>query len=290
VPGPRVTVVVATRDRRASLERTLRQLTGLPEAPPVVVVDNGSSDGSPDLVADSFPDVRLVTLPHNAGAVARTVGVELVDSPYVAFADDDSWWEQGCLGRAADALDAAPRLALVVARAVLWPDRTTDAVSVKSARAPIGVEPDLPGPSVLGFPACAAVMRRSAYLQAGGFSPLLGFGGEEELLSLDLDAAGWGQVYLDDAVAVHAPDSARADGSSRWALQQRNTALTAWLRLPLAVALTRTAGLARSGVTDAGARRALGQLARRLPQAFAQRRPVPRTVAAAHARAGRPLT
>ena len=46
----------------------------------------------------------MVALPVNAGAVARTTGVRHTTTPYVAFADDDSWWEPGALDRAADLL------------------------------------------------------------------------------------------------------------------------------------------------------------------------------------------
>lgn len=303
-PRHRVTLVVITRDRRDSLARTLRRLTATPQAPdgsagvphpPVVVVDNGSTDGSPDLVADRFPGVRLVTLPVNAGAAGRTIGVALAVTPYVAFADDDSWWAPGALDRAADLLDAAPRLGVLVARVLLSADGVegaggvVDPASVKAARAVLGREPDLPGPSVAGFPACAAVVRRSAYLAAGGFSPLLGFGGEEELLSLDLAAAGWGQAHVEDVVAVHAPAQDRRDTAARWARQQRNSALTAWLRLPVRTAARTTAGLARAAVTDREARRALGGLLARLPGALTARRAVPADVAAAHARAARPV-
>lgn len=303
-----------TRDRRVSLARTLTQLTAAgteltptgTQAPvPVVVVDNGSSDGTPDLVADRFPGVRLVTLPANAGAVARNLGVELADTPYVAFADDDSWWAPGALARAADLLDASPRLAVVVAQVRLPPDTAVDGAadtavdgaggavdpaSVKAGRAVLGRDPDLPGPSVAGFPACAAVVRRSAFLAAGGFSPLLGFGGEEELLSLDLAAAGWGQAYVADVVAVHAPDAARGDTGARWALQQRNSALTAWLRLPVGTALRATGELGAAALGDSSARPALRGLVRRLPRALAGRRPVPTALAADHTHAGRPVT
>ncbi len=303
-PRHRVTVVVITRDRRDSLARTLRRLTTTLRAPdgsarvphpPVVVVDNGSTDGSPDLVADRFPGVRLVTLPVNAGAAGRTVGVALATTPYVAFADDDSWWARGALDRAADLLDAAPRLGVLVARVRLSADgveQTSGAVdpaSVKAARAVLGREPDLPGPSVAGFPACAAVVRRAAYLAAGGFSPLLGFGGEEELLSLDLAAAGWGQAHVEDVVAVHSPAPDRQDTAARWARQQRNSALTAWLRLPVRTAVRATAGLAGAAVTDREARRALGGLLGRLPGALTGRRAVPADVATTHARAARPV-
>ena len=60
------------------------------------------------------------------------------------------------------------------------------------AAAPLGRDPDLPGPSILGFLACAVVVRRSAFLDVGGFDDVVFFGGEEERVALDLAAAGWG--------------------------------------------------------------------------------------------------
>ncbi len=61
---------------------------------------------------------------------------------------------------------------------------------------PLPVEPDLPGPPVLGFLACAAIVRRKAYLEVGGFDPRMMIGGEEELLAADLASAGWGLAYV----------------------------------------------------------------------------------------------
>lgn len=292
-PGgePRVTVVVATMNRRDSLRRTLGHLTELPGGPPVVVVDNGSTDGTAAMVGAEFPGVTLLGLDRNAGAPARNLGVAHAATPYVAFADDDSWWEPGALGAAVDTLDRHPRLAVVVARVLLVPSGAIDAVSVKMRHAPIGSEPQLPGPSVLGFPAFAAVCRRSAFLAAGGFSELLFFGGEEQLLAVDLAAAGWGLCYLDGVVAHHAAGDP-GDGSpatGRWARQERNDVLVQWLRRPLATAALNTVRLAAKGVTDPAARRAAAGVLRRLPAALGRRRAVSPELADLLARAERPL-
>ncbi|MEV4708894.1 glycosyltransferase [Actinoplanes sp. NPDC049316] len=42
--------------------------------------------------------------------MARTIGVRRLDTPYVAFCDDDTWWEPGSLRVAAELLDAYPRI------------------------------------------------------------------------------------------------------------------------------------------------------------------------------------
>ena len=89
-PSAPVTVVIATRNRGPELLGTLARLRALDEQPPIVVVDNGSTDGTSELVRTHHPGVQVVGLRRNRGAAARTVGARLVDSPYVAFSDDDS--------------------------------------------------------------------------------------------------------------------------------------------------------------------------------------------------------
>jgi GT2 family glycosyltransferase len=284
----RIAVVVATRDRRESLLRSLDRLD-VPDGPPVMVVDNASADGTAAAVRTAHPRVRVLELPVNAGAVARTEGVRLAGTRYVAFADDDSWWEPGDLDRAADLLDAHPRVAVLVARVRMAADGAEDAVTRKHRAAVLGHSPGAPGPDVLSFPAFAAVVRRTAYLAVGGFSPLLFFGGEEHLLALDLAAAGWQLVFAEDLAAWHDPAGPDRPSPERWALQTRNDRLVDWLRRPLPVALSATAGLARRAVTDPGARPALTGLLRRLPTALRARRPIHRELERRFATALRPL-
>src|SRR5437762_1532820 len=59
------------------------------------------------------------------------------------------------------------------------------------AASPLGRTPDLTGAALLGFHAGASVVRRSAFLDAGGFEPRLLIGAEETQLALDLTSAGW---------------------------------------------------------------------------------------------------
>jgi GT2 family glycosyltransferase len=244
---PAVTVVVATRNRAMSLRRTLDRLTAL--GVPVVVVDNGSSDGTTRLVRHSFPGVRLVRLSQNQGAQARNIGVRVARTPYVAFSDDDSWWAPEALGRAAARFDAYARLGLIAGRTLVGPDERLDPVAAQMACAPLGRADDLPGPSVLGFLACASVVRRTAFLDCGGFDPVVFFAGEEERLAYDLHAAGWGLAYCADVVAHHHPAPRPADGRGD-RLATRNRVLTAWMRRPLPMAVSATVDLDRRGLAD----------------------------------------
>jgi GT2 family glycosyltransferase len=261
-----VTVVDATRNRWADLEESLAR-----HHASVVLVDNGSTDGTPHQVARSFPHVEVVPLGENRGAVARNVGVERAGTPYVAFADDDSWWAPGALACAAQLFDAHPRLAVIAGHVLVGPEGRVDPVSLEMADSPLGTADDLPGPSILGFAACGAIVRREAYLEVGGFDDVVFFMGEEERLALDMAARGWGLAYVDEVVAHHHPSPSR-DPQGRSVLAARNHLLTAAMRRPWPVVARRfCSALSDPEVGREAARAALP----RLPRALAHRRPVP---------------
>src|SRR3954447_26521272 len=153
-PPPRVGVAIATRERRAGLERALERLLALPERPPVVVADNGSADGTPAPLRARFPQVEVLELGRNRGAAARNAAVAVLGTPYVAFSDDDSWWAPGALARAAALFDAHPRLGLVAARILVGPDERLDPVCIAMEHSPLRADDGGPGRPVLGFVAC----------------------------------------------------------------------------------------------------------------------------------------
>ncbi|GAA3396899.1 glycosyltransferase family 2 protein [Cryptosporangium minutisporangium] len=263
-------VVLITRDRRERTLDTLDHLATLPDQPPIVVVDNASTDGTADAVAARHPSVRVLRLDTNQGAVARTLGARLLDTPYLGFSDDDSWWSPGSLSRAAGLMTRYPRLGLIAARALVGPEEREDPLNEVLATSPLGTAADLPGPSVLGFLACASIVRRSAFLEVGGFSPVLHFAGEETLLAIDLSAAGWGVAYVPSVIAHHHPDTGPRVG--RNLRQRRNALLTTWLRRPWPVVAAETASLAGR---DPEARRALLAALPKLPAALRHRRRLP---------------
>jgi GT2 family glycosyltransferase len=250
----RVTVVIATRDRAGALDRTLHALRSLPERPSVIVVDNGSTDRTAAVVAAHGRGVRCIALGHNLGAAARNVGVARATTPYVALCDDDSWWAPGALARAAEHLRRAPALGLVAARLLVGPERRLDPLSRKMVATPLPCDDaTLPGVPVLGFAACGAILRREAYLQAGGFHPRFGIGGEEDLLAIDLADGGWALRYCDDVVAFHHPSTPR-DPRARERRIARNRLWTAWLRRPSRSAARTTRRAVRRARHDAAVR------------------------------------
>jgi len=276
-PDPRTTVVMITRNRRAEVLRTLWLLSDLPERPPVIVVDNASTDGTPEAVRGAFPEVLVVGLGTNLGAAGRNIGVDRAATPYVAFCDDDSWWAPGALGRVADAFDAHERLAVVQGHILVGDEERDDPVCAEMADSPLPTAPAVPGRAIASFVACVAAVRRSAFRDVGGFDRRLMVGGEEEHLSADLASAGWALSYLSEAVGHHhPPKSAPRHGRRRIGI--RNALWFAWMRRPLLSALRRTWDMARRVPKDRVSALGFLDAARGLPWVVRERRVVPRLV------------
>src|SRR5829696_4323992 len=232
-------VVMITMNRSAEMSRTLGVLEALPEPLRIVVVDNGSTDATADVVAADHPDVDLIGLAANMGAAGRNVGVRQAATPYVAFVDDDSWPAPGSIARAVSLLKSHPSVAVVTGRVVVGDDARDDPTCLAMADSPIAHEPHLPGHRVVGFIAGASVVRADAFLAAGGFEHGAGVGGEEELLACDLIDAGWTLLYAPDVVVHHHPSQVR-DHRVRSRAESRNRIRVAWTRRsgPAAIAIT----------------------------------------------------
>ncbi len=263
-----MTVVVASRNRRDELLASLGR-----HHAPVVLVDNGSTDGTPDAVRRAHPHVDVVALGRNAGAAGRTIGVRRARTPFVAFADDDSWWAPGSLRAAADVLAQHPRVGLLDVRTLIGPEERLDPFCELLAASPLPPRlGDLPGPRILGFMACAAMVRRDAFLAVGGFDEVVRFPGEEERLSWDLTAAGWSLAYLDDAVVHHHPSPRRQSPADRRRAMARSRVLSGVLRLPWPLVMARAAA---AWTADRAQRRGVLDATARVPAALRNRRALP---------------
>lgn len=273
----RFTVVVITRDRRSSLLAVLARTRDIPERPPVIVVDNASRDGTPEAVAELFPEIELIRSARNLGAVARNLAADHVRTPYAAFWDDDTWWEPDAPSRAAGLLDAHPRLAVVTGRILVDPGGREDPIVPELRHSPVSGPPWMPGPALGSFLAGASMVRAAAFREAGGFCPRLWLGGEEELLSADLMTLGWQLCFAEDVVVHHEPSRLR-EPHLRRRHGIRNTLWFTWLRRPPRTALRRTLALARSVPRDTTSLRAFAEAAAALPWVLRERRVLPHEV------------
>jgi GT2 family glycosyltransferase len=270
-------VVIATRDRRDRLLTTLALLRSGRDGPPVVVVDNASHDGTREAVRREFPDVAVIASPTNLGAAARNLGVAAAARPFVAFCDDDTWWEPDALDRARAQLVEDTRVAIVTGRVLVEPSGHTDPTCALMAESPIPQPDGLAGRAVVGFLAGASMVRTSAFLAVGGYDARWGIGAEEKLLALDLLVQGWVVSYAHDVVVHHAPHGQR-DARQRTVMQRRNELWCAWLRYDHRGVVRETLRHARESWSEGLAGPVLRAAARGLPWIVRERRVLPASV------------
>ncbi|WP_232004930.1 glycosyltransferase family 2 protein [Mycobacterium sp. ACS1612] len=277
----RTSFVIASRNRAHELATTVARLLDS-TCCPIIVVDNDSHDDSVAVMnhvaARAAGRLRVIELTQNLGAVGRNIGVRAAKTPYVAFCDDDSWWTPESPAIGAALFDRHPSLGLVAARTIVWPQDREDPFCAQLAASPLGRRSDLPGPSVLGFMSCAAMVRKQAFEAAGGFSEILHFRGEEELLAVDMAVLGWDLCYCPDLVAIHEPSAVRRSTAAQDARTLRNAVLTTWMRRPMPHCFRAAGALFAAALKDREHARAAVEAIRRLPDVVNERRQLPASV------------
>lgn len=104
-----VTVILPTFNRAHLLERALDSVYAQ-SAPPaeVIVVDDGSTDSTSELVSERFPAVRYCHQPNKGVSAARNRGISTASQPWLAFLDSDDEWLPKKLERQLGALEKNP--------------------------------------------------------------------------------------------------------------------------------------------------------------------------------------
>ena len=114
-----VAAVVVTYDALPWIERCLASI----DRAPAVVVDNGSRDGTVELVRERFPEVRVVESENLGLAAGWNVGIRQAESRYVLLLNADAWLVGDALSRLVAFADSRPEAAIVGPR-LLNPDGT----------------------------------------------------------------------------------------------------------------------------------------------------------------------
>lgn len=206
-PSPLVSVVIATRNRAARCARLL-ELLGTQTLDPalfeVIVVDDGSTDETPDVLAAAVSAVpfRLRSIRSDEGrgqGPARNLGWQASRAPIIAFTDDDCAPVPAWLGAGAAAFDGAPEVGVVQGRTV-----TTEPLPPDRHRRTHYLEID--GPNVF-FETCNIFYRREALEAAGGFSSDYTWWSAPRFEDTEAGwaalEAGWTQGFADAAVVAH---------------------------------------------------------------------------------------
>jgi len=268
---------------RRCLATVLADTTG-----PVLVVDNQSRDGSPDMVRREFPGVRLRAEQDNRGyGAAANLAVAELDTAYVLLLNADTELTRGAVEALASYLDGHPRVAVAGPRIVgaaggyepsghrfptplsllltsrWWPGPQARQAPARAAGRASGVRGVIeryvrrsewrprPVDWVLG---AALAIRKEAFQAVGGFDEAYFLYQEEIDLSFRLKAAGWEIHYAPVATVLHVGGASTSQQAARTFAQ--------WVRSTNRFSRHRFSGPKAAGVHGVLAGVLLGRIAR----------------------------
>jgi len=218
-----LSVIIVNWNTRGLVLRCLTHLMGLglPRESEVLVVDNGSTDGSPEAIRSSFPGVHLLKNSENMGfARANNQALSRAQGRYILLLNTDCFPERGAIEALIEAMESYPR-AGIAGGALRHPDgRPQNSFGAAPTLAtelipkwllqtflprrfrgkgrPVGAPFE-----VEAVKGAFLLVRREAWEQVGGLDESYFFFLEETDWCLRMRKAGWTVLHVPGAQAVH---------------------------------------------------------------------------------------
>jgi GT2 family glycosyltransferase len=214
-PDPLISVVVVNWNRGELLRACLSSLAAQTYRNlEIIVVDNGSTDGSPEMAEREFPQARLVRNDTNRGfCAANNQGIRLARGRLVALLNNDAEADSGWIKALRGAFHLGPDVGMAASKILVWESRGTidktghliypdgqnrgrgtgEADRGQYERVEETAWPD----------GCAAMYRKDMLEKLGGFDEDFFAYADDAELGLRARLAGWRCVYIPSAVVYH---------------------------------------------------------------------------------------
>lgn len=249
---PRITVsvVVVNWNRRELLRNCLQSLENQRLSDfEVILVDNGSTDGSPEMATEEFGhgkpfSLKLVRNKENRGfCAANNQGFAVAAGEFIALLNNDAEAEPGWLGALVSCFRRNPEIGMGASKILVWEDPSRidkvghliylDGQNRGRGTGEVDTGQYSQAEEVLWPDGCAAMYRRRMIEEIGGFDEDLFAYGDDAELGLRARIAGWGCLYVPDAVVRHHRGATLGLASSRrLQLIERNRVLLATKLFP----------------------------------------------------------
>ena len=211
---PSVSIIVLNWNGRPYLAECLGSLRSQTYDGPyqVVLVDNGSQDGSADYVEASFPGVRLIRSAVNLGfAAGNNLAARQLDTDLLAFLNNDTRTEPTWLDELVQSVTVAPDVACAGGRILSWDGKTVDFLGGGATLTGLGIQFGYGQPAAVEAPAgdilfaCGGsmIVKREPYLQIGGLDDDYFLFYEDLDLGWRFWLAGYRVRYAPGAIMYH---------------------------------------------------------------------------------------
>jgi GT2 family glycosyltransferase len=213
-----VSVLIVNYNGAAVIIQCLRTLLEHSRAivPEIIVVDNASSDGSPDLIAEQFPQVKLIKSAVNLGfGQGNNLAAQAATGEFLLLLNPDTIVPGEFLPPLVGVMDADPQVAIVAPRLVYTDGRLQVSISYAISlwgeyrtqklhrQARVGKLTELPPGNVDIVVGAAMLIRRRVFEQVGGFDPNFFMYFEESDLCERIRKLGWRVHYFPQVSLIH---------------------------------------------------------------------------------------
>ena len=253
VERPEISAIIVSWNAKHYLLDCLRSMKGRSAGKriEIIVVDNASTDGSPEAVEREFPGVKLIRNETNKGfAAANNIGIEQSTGKYICLINSDVWVLENCLERLGDYMDSHPSIGMLGPK-ILNPDRT---LQVSCRRFPglwnnfcpacgmskvFGENRFFGGEHMFFFKhnvvrrvhalvGCFLMVRRDALDDVGLLDERFFMYVEDIDWCRRFWAAGWEVVFFPNAQAIHHRGGSSANAPAKFAMEQEHAKLQYW--------------------------------------------------------------
>lgn len=248
-----ISVIIVNWNGLAFLRHCLQSIRDLggPRVREVIVIDNASTDGSPEMVQAEFPETTLVRSQVNLGfARANNLGIQRASGRWLALVNSDVVLHAGCFDQLAAFLEDHPRVGLAGPK-VLGQDGEPQPTSCPFptvfnclARA-LALDqgwqwlrrrgrgkPAAPGAqgceTVDVLSGCFWLARSAAVRQVGGLDERFFFYAEDVDWCKRMRMAGWEVVFVPKASATHFGGGSSANAPLRYSIEMLRADLLYW--------------------------------------------------------------
>lgn len=249
----KISIIIVSWNAREFLRSCLESIRAAsrPIVGEIIVVDNASADGSPDMVAQEFPEVSLVRSKENLGfARANNLAMSRATSDYWALVNSDVVVHPGCFEALVEFLARHPEAGLIGPKILgadgqlqwtcrRFPTFWNTLCRTLALDGPLGRSPLFSGREMRHWnheglmevevlSGCFWLARRTAVDQVGGLDERFFFYAEDVDWCKRFRAAGWKVVFVPSAKATHYGGASSSNAPLRFSVEMLRANLIYW--------------------------------------------------------------
>jgi len=234
----KVSVVMLSYNRKADVEEGIRELLDQNyKNIEIIVVDNGSTDGTAEMIQNHYPTVQLIALEKNIGVAAYNIGFQKSQGQYIVVLDDDSFPGKNAITRMVEEFSKNEKLGVVAFDVRNYYDYRS---VTQTQPAPTPTETKEKCRYQMAFNGAGVGIRKQCIDKVGGYPEEFFLYWNEQDLSIRILDAGYEIQWFTDIISLHKYSPTNRESWRAPFYYTRNLFWLIWKYFPLGIMLKDT--------------------------------------------------